>query len=119
MSAIAAEFNFNLDRDMVLDFAGAIAGAKHGHEQALNAQHWRQWKARAQGIAISFGSSPAPDDRFAASELASVLAQIIAGPSGNKAGNIVFYGTDGAELLPGPDGPSWGRFQGIVHGAYF
>ena len=34
------EFNFYLDRDMVLDMAGAIAGANHGHEQALNAQHW-------------------------------------------------------------------------------
>jgi hypothetical protein len=34
------EFNFYLDRDMVLDMAGAIAGASHGHEQALNAQNW-------------------------------------------------------------------------------
>jgi hypothetical protein len=34
------EFNFYLDRDMVLDMAGAIAGAGHGHEQPLNAQNW-------------------------------------------------------------------------------
>jgi hypothetical protein len=34
------EFNFYLDRDMVLDMAGAIAGANHGHEQPLDAQHW-------------------------------------------------------------------------------
>jgi hypothetical protein len=34
------EFNFYLDRDMVLDMAGAIAGASHGHEQALHAQNW-------------------------------------------------------------------------------
>jgi hypothetical protein len=34
------EFNFYLDRDMVLDMAGAIAGASHGHELALNAQNW-------------------------------------------------------------------------------
>jgi len=34
------EFNFYLDRDMVLDMAGTIAGASHGHEQALNAQNW-------------------------------------------------------------------------------
>jgi hypothetical protein len=34
------EFNFYLDRDMVLDMAGAIAGAGHAHEQALNAQNW-------------------------------------------------------------------------------
>jgi len=34
------EFNFYLDRDMVLDMAGAIAGASHGHEQALNVQNW-------------------------------------------------------------------------------
>jgi len=34
------EFNFYLDRDMVLDMAGAITGASHGHEQSLNAQNW-------------------------------------------------------------------------------
>jgi len=34
------EFNFYLDREMVLDMAGAIAGAGHAHEQALNAQNW-------------------------------------------------------------------------------
>jgi hypothetical protein len=34
------EFNFCLDRDMVLDMAGAIAGASHGHEQPLNARNW-------------------------------------------------------------------------------
>jgi len=34
------EFNFYLDRDMVLDMAGAIAGASHGHEQPLNAHNW-------------------------------------------------------------------------------
>ena len=34
------EFNFYLDRDLVLDMAGVIAGAGHSHEQALNAQHW-------------------------------------------------------------------------------
>ncbi len=33
-------FNFYLDRDIVLDMAGAIAGAGHSHEQALNAQSW-------------------------------------------------------------------------------
>jgi hypothetical protein len=34
------EFNFYLDRDMVLDMAGVINGAGHSHEQALNAQNW-------------------------------------------------------------------------------
>src|SRR5579863_1395828 len=61
-----------------------------------------------KGISISFGSSAAPEDRFAADELASALAEIIAGPvpvvsSGTAASSIVFYRTGGVDALPGPD----------------
>jgi len=61
-----------------------------------------------KGIAISFSSSPAPEDRFAADELASALAEIIAKPvpvvsSGTAAGGIVFYRTGAVDALPGPD----------------
>jgi hypothetical protein len=34
------EFNFFLDDDLVLDMAGAIAGASHGYEQPLQPQNW-------------------------------------------------------------------------------
>jgi len=61
-----------------------------------------------KGITISFGSNPAPEDRFAANELASALAEIIAEPvpvvsSGAAASGIVFYRTGGVDALPGPD----------------
>ena len=56
-----------------------------------------------KGITISFGSSPAPEDRFAAHELASALAESITGPSGNAASSIVFYRTGGVDAVPGPD----------------
>jgi len=61
-----------------------------------------------KGIAISFSSSPAPEDRFAADELASALSEIIAKPvpvvsSRTAAGGIVFYRTGAVDALPGPD----------------
>src|ERR1700693_4157565 len=61
-----------------------------------------------KGITISFWSSPAPEDRFAANELASALAEMIAEPvpvvsSRTPAGGIVFYRTGAVDALPGPD----------------
>src|SRR5260370_15054618 len=61
-----------------------------------------------KGITISFRSSPAQEDRFAANELASALAEVIADPvpvvnSGTSASGIVFYRTGGVDALPGPD----------------
>jgi hexosaminidase len=65
-------------------------------------------KFALKGTTISFGSSPAPEDRFAANELASVLAEITAGPvpavnSGTAAGGIVLYRTGAVDAMPGPD----------------
>ena len=40
MFEAGTEFNFYLDRDMVLDMAGAIAGASHGHDQPLTPHNW-------------------------------------------------------------------------------
>ena len=61
-----------------------------------------------KGITISFKSRPTPEDRFAADELASALAEIIAKPvpivSGRTAAHgIVFYGTGAVDAVPGPD----------------
>jgi hypothetical protein len=63
-----------------------------------------------KGITISFKSSPAPEDRFAADEVASALAEIIAEPvpvlstsSGTAAPGIVFYRTGSVDVLPGPN----------------
>jgi len=55
------------------------------------------------GIAISFGSNPAPEDRFAANELVSALTTNTAGPNGNTASSIVLYRTGAVDTLPGPD----------------
>src|SRR4029077_18497524 len=61
-----------------------------------------------KGITISFKSSPAQDDRFAANELASALAAIIAGPvpvvsNGTATAGILFDRTGAVDALPGPD----------------
>jgi hypothetical protein len=56
-----------------------------------------------KSMAISFGSSPTPEDRFAVNELASKLGKIIAGPSGNTASSIVFNRTGAVDALPGRD----------------
>ena len=61
-----------------------------------------------KGITISLGSSPAPEDRFAANELASALGEITAEPvpvvsNGTANVGIVFYRTGGVDPLPGPD----------------
>ena len=73
-------------------------------------QHILYGKGRLalKGITISFWSSPAPEDRFAANELASALAEMIAEPvpvvsSRTPAGGIVFYRTGSMDALPGPD----------------
>jgi len=65
-------------------------------------------KLPLKGIAISFRSSPTPEDRFAANELASALAEIIGEPvpvlnSSTAAAGIVFYRTGAVDALPGPD----------------
>jgi len=70
--------------------------------------HYGNGRLALKGITISFGSSPAQEDRFAANELASALAEVIADPvpvvnSGTSASGIVFYRTGGVDALPGPD----------------
>src|SRR6185295_15228633 len=42
--------------------------------------HYGNGRLALKGITISFRSNPAPEDRFAANELVSALAAIIAGP---------------------------------------
>jgi len=61
-----------------------------------------------KGITISFGSSAAPEDRFAADELASALAEITAESvpvvsSGTAAHGIVSHRSGAVDALPGPD----------------
>jgi len=61
-----------------------------------------------KGITISFRSNPAPEDRFAANELVSALAAIIAGPvplvsNGTATGGIVLDRTGAVDAMPGPD----------------
>jgi hexosaminidase len=61
-----------------------------------------------KGITILFSSNPAPEDRFAASELASALASITGEPvrvvgDKSQAHSIVFYRTGAVDPLPGAD----------------
>jgi hexosaminidase len=61
-----------------------------------------------KGITISYKSSPAPEDRLAADELASTLSEWIAQPvpvvsTRPTSGGIVFDRTGPVDALPGPD----------------
>ena len=65
-------------------------------------------RLRLKGLTISFGSSPVPEDRFAADELASALTNAVGSAtpvmSGKvAAGSIVLYRADAVDALPGAD----------------
>jgi len=64
-------------------------------------------KLALKGIAISLSSNPAPEDRVAADELASALAEITAERvpvvSRTAAHGIAFHRTGAVDALPGPD----------------
>jgi hexosaminidase len=70
--------------------------------------HYGHGRLALKGITISFGSSPAQEDRFTANELATALAEMIAESvpvksSRTSASGIVFYRTGGVDALPGPN----------------
>src|SRR4051794_10448893 len=87
-----------------------VVGPLYGHHNPLVPRpqqiRYGAGRLRLKGLTISFGSSPVPEDRFAADELASALTNAVGSAtpvmSGKvAAGSIVLYRADAVDALPG------------------